>query len=293
VCPGGQTVLLLSATTNGSLYGLKPFRLDVVRGPIKFVDPLSSDNLVETITVFSDHEGKITAVVRGLASSGASIGVIRVVDVGSGASQEQAFTISGTPASTLTALPATFTFTGPNANTCGTGAGDFIVSGGVGPFTATVPGNNPGLSVSPQTVPAGTSPVRFTVSAQNISTCLTAAPVLVTDAFGSSVTVTVTTTKGPAAPVPPPMVVAPLAISLNCGQSGSVSVANGSGSYSVNSDSQAVIATTFGNTVTITRRSPDVPPIPPAPPYPTPMHVSVTDGSTVQTVVVTAPASCP
>ena len=288
VCPGGQTVLLMNATTNGSLHGLKPFRLEIVRGPIAFVDPLSSDNLVTKLNVSSDHEGKITAVVRGLASSGPSIGVIRVVDVGSGASQEQAFTISGTPASTLSALPATFSFVGPDNTRCGTGVGQFVVFGGTGPFTATTPGNNPGLSVSPATIAAG-QPVRFTVSAQDASTCLAAAPVLVQDAFGGSVTVTVTTTKG-AAPTPPPaMVVAPNTITLVCGTSGSVSVAAGSGSYSVTSDSPVVTATTSGNTVTITRIGVD----PAGGPFPIPMHVSVTDGSTIQVITVTAPATCP
>ena len=287
ICPGGETAIQLAATFNGSRHGLQKFRLEIVRGPMAFVDPLSSNNLVSKITVDSDHEGKITAVIRGLASSGASVGIIRVVDVATGATVEHVVDISGTPASTLTALPATFTFTGPNATTCGTGTGDFSVFGGSAPYTAIVPGNNPGLAVSPPT--STTTPGRFTISAQNTSTCLDAAPVLVTDAFGATVTVTVTTKKGAAATPPPAMVVAPNTITLNCGTSGSVSVASGSGNYSVNSDSPVVTATTFGNTVTITRIGVD----PPGGPFPTPMHVSVTDGITIEVVEVTAPATCP
>ena len=282
-CAGSDTAVQLAATTNGSLHGNETFRLEVVRGQFSFYTPDSSTGIIsQQVTVTSDHEGKITAVIRVPAGVPSQVAIVRVVHVGTGASQEQVFTIQGasTAPLTLVAIPATFTFTGAtNASSCGTGSGDFFVFDGVPPYTAV--SSNSGVQVTPSTT--STQPGRFTVSVGSSQACPTAAPVIVTDSLGNRVTVTVTAVPGAAAAPPTAVTVAPNTITLACGTSGSVSVVGGAGSYSASSSHPQVNATIAGNTLTISRNAgPD----PVAASYPATGTVSVTDGNTATTVTV-------
>jgi hypothetical protein len=92
-----------------------------------------------------------------------------------------------------------------------------------------------------------------------------------------------------APPTPPPLIVNPTTITLACGTSGSVTAVGGNGTFIVNSTHPRVTAVASGNTITITRLDGD----PPGSSFPTTGAVSVSDGTTISTVTLTVPASCP
>jgi len=286
-CAGGDTAVQLAAVFNGSLHGNETFRLEVVRGQFSFYTPNSSTGIISnTYTTTSDHEGRLTAIIRVPAGAPPQIAIVRVVHVASGTSTEQVFNIAGGNTTlTLTAIPSTFTFTGADNTTCGSGSGDFFVFDGVPPYSAV--SSNSGVGVTPTS--SSTQPGRFTVTVANGSVCANAAPVIVTDSLGNRVVVTVNAVRGAAAPpAPPPLAVAPSDITLACNTSGSVSVVGGSGVYSATSSHPRVNATVAGRTVSIARINGDGAII-----YPTTGTVSITDGASIVSVSVNVPANCP
>jgi hypothetical protein len=287
-CAGGDTAVSFNAAFNGSLHGNQPFRLDVVRGQFAFFDPISSTNTVNpSIVATSDHNGVVNAIIRVPAGVPSQLAVVRITDPGTGASTDLVFSIIGTNSTlTLTAIPSAITFTGALSTQCGTGSADVFIFDGAPPYSAL--SSNPNVTVS--AVTASTQPGRFTVTALNASVCLSTVPVIFLDSAGNRVTITVTTAAGSTV-VPPPAVlsVAPNAITLGCNVTGSVTVVGGTGAYSATTSSPAITAQPSGNTVSIHRVSPD----PAGGPFPTTEQVSITDGSTVQVVTVTVPATCP
>jgi len=286
-CAGGDTAVQLAAVFNGNLHGNETFRLEVVRGQFAFYTPNSSTGVISnSYTTTSDHEGKITAIIRVPTGVPPQIAIVRVVHVASGASTEHLFTIAGGNTTlVLTAIPATITFTGADSTSCGTGQSDFFVFDGVPPYSAV--SANSGIGVSPTS--SSTQPGRFTVTIANGSVCADAAPVIVTDALGNRVVVTVSSVHGSTTPPPAPtLAVAPNAITLACGTSGSVAVVGGTGVYNVTSSHPRVTATVSGQTVTITRAAGDGAAV-----FPTTGTISITDGASIVTVVATVPANCP
>jgi hypothetical protein len=289
VCAGGEIGVRLSATFAGNLAGNRQFRLEVLRGPFFWVHP-TTGIVGNSVTVTSDHQGVVTAIMRTAAGIPTQIAVLRVVDVATGVYTDHTFVIDGANANAvLTAIPQAFTFTGPDNVTCGTGVGDFLVFDGLPPYSAT--SSNPNVTV--EALDPNSNPGRFRIRAINPGICLSEATVVVVDSLGARTTVTVTTEAGanpPPAPPPPPLNVAPNAITLGCGQSGSVSIVGGSGtSRSASSPDPRISATATGNTLTITRVG-----------LPGPgtggnvtSQVNVSDGAAIATVTVTHPATCP
>ena len=285
-CSGTDAIVQLVATSNGNLYGDRAVRFCVVRGNFQFVisevpsnTPAVLANCVDTRT---DHLGVAIARIRIPADAVTQLATLRVSDIATGVYADQVFTIvQGSIVGTLTVLPNSFTFTGPRAGVCGTGSADFIVFDGDPPYTAVA--SNPNISVTPTT--NSSNPARFTVIASNPNVCVDTT-IVVTDRNNRRATVTVKTEEGSA--TLPPLVVSPTTVTLNdtCGFSTSVTAVGGVGPLSVNSSHPRVSAALSGNTVTITRLTPD--PVPPAGPafYPTTATVSVTDGATVQNVTV-------
>ncbi|HET7402086.1 MAG TPA: hypothetical protein VFJ62_09905, partial [Usitatibacter sp.] len=148
--------------------------------------------------------------------------------------------------------------------------------------------SDPNIRVSPTTTSA--NPGVFTITAFNNSVCITGAQVIVTDSQGGRATVTVNTAAGSTAPAtPPPLQVNPTSITLACGTSGSVTAVGGNGSFIVNSTHPRVTAVASGNTISITRLAAD----PPGSSFPTTGAVSISDGTTIQSVTLTVPAFCP
>ena len=235
-CAGGDTNVFFTAVFNGNLHGNAPFRLDVVRGQFAFFNPISSTNTVtSSLVVNSDHNGTVNAIIRVPAGVPSQLAVIRITDVGTGASTDVVFSIVGTSSTlTLTAIPSAVTFTGSLSTQCGTGSSDVFIFDGAPPYSAL--STDPNIAVAAVT-PNG-QPGRFTITAGNPSVCLNAIPVIFLDSLGNRTTVTVTTAAGSTV-VPPPsaLTVAPAAITLVCGATGSVSVVGGTGTYSATTSS--------------------------------------------------------
>jgi hypothetical protein len=285
---GCEVGVSFNATFSGNKFGDRPYRLEVVKGPFFFVDAVTGLT-GNSINLRSDHQGQIRAIMRTVSGSPTQLAVLRVVDVGTGVYTDTVFTIvGGSSTSALVAIPNSFTFTGPDTATCGTGDVDVFIFDGTPPYS--VASSNP--NVVAFAIDANSQPGRFRIRAVNSRVCLTNATVLFTDRFGARVTVTVNTTAGataPPAPPPAPVTVSPAAITLGCGQSGSVSVTGGKGPpYFASSVSPNVTATTAGNTLTINRLGPAGPGT-----GTQTTNVNVTDGTTVASVAVTSPLTCP
>jgi hypothetical protein len=282
-CSGGETVVLFDTVTNGLLYGNRPFRVEIVSGDCRLTDPIGSQNLVTSVNTASDHEGKVQVIMRCPSGIASQVGLIRLIDIGTGASTENAFVISGDSATQgMTALPAAFTFTGADSTQCGTGNADFFVFGGQPPYMAV--SSDPNISVS-ATSPS--QPGRFTVTAANPGVC-SDTTIVVTDSRLGRTTVSVKTALGAGTPPAPAMTVSPSSLTLGCGQSASVSAVGGSGKYNVSSSDPNISSAVAGSTVTITRNG-SLPVI-----LATPVNstVTVTDGTTTSTVTVTNPTTC-
>jgi len=283
-CAGGETAMSFDATTNGNILQDRVFRIERIRGPFQFVDPLNTNNQKDVINVVSDHEGKFTVVIRVAVGIPTQVGIIKVTDTNSGANVLHTFNINGTPATgALTVIPESVTLTGPNGTTCGFGTFDVVVFDGAAPYTAICPNQQ----IQVVNSPSNTQPGRFTFNVGASTQCLSGEQCVITDAFGARKTFTVTTVKGTSPPTTP-LTVSPSALTLACGQSGSVTVVGGNGNYAVNSSNSRVTATVSGNTVTITRLTGDV-----GGPFPTSATISVTDGTSIGNTVATVPASCP
>ena len=287
---GCDTIVEISATTNGNLRANQTIRFDAVLGNFQLVDP-NTGNASNSFTTATDHNGIATAIIRVPANAGSQVGVFRITDVATGVNTTNAFTILGNSnATSLTAIPSSFTFTGALTTECGTGTGDFFVFGGSPPYAAM--SSDPNVAVRP--LNANSQPGSFEISAGNPGICLTNATIVVTDSVGAHTTVTVTTSPGstaPPAPPPPALTASPTSVTLACGQSGSVTVIGGGGTYTASSTFADITTTVSGNTVTITR----VPgtPEPPGGPFPTSQVVRITDGSKIVNVTANVPATCP
>jgi hypothetical protein len=284
---GCDTIVEISATTNGNLQINHTLRFDVVLGNFQFVDA-NTGNASNSVTTTSDANGNATVIIRVPSNAPTQVGVFRITDVQSGVSTTNAFTIEGNSnATALTAIPSSFTFTGALNTECGTGTGDFFVFGGSPPYTALSSDPNVGVAAKSPNAQPGV----FEVSANNPGICLTNATVVVTDAVGAHTTVTVTTALGSAAPAaPPPLAAQPASVTLGCGQSNSVTVVGGTGSYSATSTQVDVQAHVSGHTVTITRLATD----PAGGPFPTSSSVNITDGASIVPISVTSSAAtCP
>ena len=289
VCLGGESVIEFDSVFNGNLYKNKQFRIERIRGPWQFVDPINTNNQVDAVTVTSDEEGKFTTVIRVATGLPAQVAILKITDVATGAYVFKTFTINTVPATgqgTLTLIPAAINLTGPNGTTCGFGTTDVLVFDGAPPYTAVCP--NPQIQVVNST--SSTDPGRFTFNVgQGVGgACLTNELCVITDSKGNRQTIAVTTVVGSQAP-PPALSVAPAAITLTCGSTGAVTVVGGSGTYSTNSTSQRVTASVSGNTVSISLNAVDLA----LGPKPTTVTVSVTDGATIAPITVTVPPTCP
>ena len=298
ICAGGDSILHLNATFNGNLYGNRQYRFDVVQGNFTLVNPDTGVS-GQSVGFTTDHVGNVTAIVRVPSGVNTQVGIIKVTDVATGTSTLESFTITGNTVGsngTLTTIPTSFTFTGPDTQTCGSGQGTFFVFDGNPPYTAL--STSPGITVN-YIDPYHTPGVFGVVVSPTGGSTGPSGSIVVTDANNNKAAITVTSAKGTTAPpaTPTPLQVQPNAITLGCAQSGSVSVIGGgtgstssssSVTYSVSSANPNVTATVTGGTVTITRAGPAG-----AGTGSTTSNVVVTDGSQFQQIAVTAPTTCP
>lgn len=288
-CPGGDTAVQMSATFNGSLYGNQQFRFQRITGEFQLKHPVTGV-VSDTITVNSDTTGTAIGIITVAQNVATQLAVIRTIHLPTGVYADRVFVIAGTPlpspATGITTLPTTLTFTGALSTQCGVGSADILVFDGRPPYTAVT--NSNVIRIEPTSLVSTTSPGRFTISVASTQVCIDA-QVVITDADGRRATVNVSTKAGSGSPpTPTPFSVSPGTMTLTCGANGAVSVVGGLGNYTANSNHPRILALIFGNTVSITRLNGDGAVV-----FPTTGTVSVTDGASVGTVVVTVPANCP
>jgi hypothetical protein len=287
ICTGGETSLAFDSTFNGVLFAGHQFRIEKVRGPFQFVDPLNTNNLVDAVTVTADHEGKFVTVVRVATGTPAEVALIKITDIPTGAYTFRTFTIdTATSTTTLTLIPSAISLTGADATVCGSGTSDVLVFDGVPPYSIICTDTR----VAAASLTSTTQPGRFTINVgqQVAGQCLDAVPCVILDANNTRAILSITTKVGAAATPPTPITVAPTTLTLTCGASGAVTVVGGTGTYSAASASTRITTAVSGNTVTITRLTGDGATV-----VPTPVTVTITDGASVGSVDVTSPPNCP
>lgn len=288
-CPGGDTAIQMAAAFNGSLYGNQQFQFQRISGSFQLKHPVTGV-VADTITVNSDTTGTAIGIITVPQNVPTQLAVVRTIHLPTGVYADRVFVISGTPLPTpaagLTLLPSTITFTGALSTQCGVGTADVLVFDGRPPYTAVSTSNI--VRIEPESRVVTTTPGRFTISVASTQVC-SDIPVVITDADGRRATLTVSTKPGTTTPpTPTPFSVSPGTMTLTCGANGAVSVVGGLGNYTANSNHPKVLALIFGNTVSITRTVGDGAVV-----FPTTATVSVTDGTSVGTVVVSVPGNCP
>jgi hypothetical protein len=295
-CAGADTILTFDTVTNGVLHGNRPFRIEMVRGQCLLKDPAISGTtrLGTSVTTASDHEGKVLVTLSCPQGIQAQLDVVRLVDVGTGASTEFVLSVTGGATVDMSVVPPSLSFTGSDSAHCGTGTSDLFVLDGQAPYTAV--STNSAVSItsvdsptSSSTAPAisRSNPGRFTIS---VNGCVDAS-VVVTDASGKHLTVSVKSQLGSADPPPSGISVTPNTLNLGCRQAGSVLVIGGTGTYSAASTDPNLSMVLSANTLTITRAGTGAAPPPGTPTVAS--SVNVTDGAGVSQVTVTNPATCP
>ena len=285
-CSGTDSVVNLVPVSNGALYGDREFELRKVRGDFQFVveNPAVTPQLVDIIRVRTDHEGKAIARLRVTNGAPTQIATYTVTDITTGATTTRTFIIVQQPVfDQISLLPNEITFTGGLSTECGRGTADVVVIGGTPPYTIS---GAPSLGISPSTVTS--SGGTFSITAGRTSPpCPADQTVLVTDSRGAVGTVTVSIEAGFGSP--PALSAAPTTIAnLVCGTSTTVTVVGPAG-LSAASQHPRVTATISGSTLTIRRLDGDGLTV-----YPNSGTVTVTDGSSILTITLTAvDPNCP
>ena len=279
-CSGTDSVVNLVPVSNGTLYGDRDFELRKVRGDFQWVNenPAVTPQLVDTIRARTDHEGKALIRLRVTNAAPTQIATYTITDIATGATTTHTFIIVQQAAFDLiTLVPDTVTFTGALATDCGLGSADVFVFGGTPPYTITAPA---GLAISPATV--ASSGGKFTVTApRGAAPCPADATVLVADTRGSIGSLTVVRDAGSG--TPPTLTASPSTIaSLTCGSAIPVTIVGPVG-LTATSQHPRISATISGTTLMIRRLTGD-----PTPPYPASGTVTVTDGTTIITITITA-----
>ena len=286
-CSGLDSLVRLSPVSQGTRYGSRVLQLDKVRGDFQFVqeDPNVAPQLVNQLRVTTDQTGLAFARLRVSVGAPTQIATYRVTDVRTGVTTDQTFLIvQQDPPTTINLIPNTFTFTGGLAGTCGTGSGQAIVLGGVGPYQVLT--SSPLIIAGPNPIAANGDRLSVTVPV-GVTTCPTGV-VTVIDSQGARGTITVTSQPGSG--TLPPIAVSPSTLTLTCtAPTASAAVIGGNGSLSAVSSHPRVQATISGTVLTVSRLVPDVPVVA----YPATATIAVTDGATIVNVTVSVPTSCP
>ncbi len=308
VCSGGDAVAKVTISQGGIPLAARGVRFQVVAGSYAFLEspPLSrfeTPGVPTSLITTTDETGTARATLRVTALAPNQTATVRVTDLGSGAYRDASFAIvqfnGNTPA--FFTLPSSITFTGPYEEVCASGSVasvDVSVYGGAPPYA--ISGGGGSFSVSPTTVATngGSFEIElFPVPAGARPACFEGASVGVTDSTGRTIAVTVNNKPGTGTAPAPAITLAPATLTLGCGASASLVITGGIDPFNASSNHPrvtAVIDTTIGTrTVTVTRRYTAVTDVDPAPPYPTTATITVTDGTTSRTAIVTVPASCP
>ncbi len=278
-CAGGTSLIRFAPSVNGNRFGLRTYQFDVVRGNFQFLN-VETGQTANSVTLTTDHEGKVLVAVRVTAGIGGEIDVFRVTDLATGTSTLQSFPVTAITPGELTLIPDSITFTGSNDERCGEGTAQIFVFDGVPPYTAA-------SSLTAFSAEASGN----TVTVRAFGTCAEGT-IVVTDTVGNRGTAEVVSELGTESV--PPVAVTPTTLDMNglndgCGFRSAAAVTGGSSPRAISSHPR-VTATVSGNVLSVTRiASGDGATI-----YPTEGTVTVTDGRTSVAVSLTnIEANCP
>ena len=278
VC-GGQTatVSVRVRNTAGAPLANRSVRFENVQGNYKFFTsgPGLPDTFANSITVTTDQDGFAVVRIKADVNAPTQSALIRVTELTSGNVLNTSFTIAqftdGT--GTLTAIPTTWTLSGPNSSSCAANIPvTYYIFGGTPPYR--IQSTLPNFAViSPPLVQTNGGGFTATVTGL-VCTNDTGAPITITDATGRTIPVTLvnkvgtgtTVTNFDAIQILPGNITSP---ALTCGQTlteqilgGNLRLSDGSvvtPSFVVSSTSPYITATISGRVITITRNTLTIP----------------------------------
>lgn len=288
LCSGNEALLTATISQAGQLLPARTARFDVVSGDVRFiVTPAGTapEQLALTTTALSDQNGLVRVRLRALAGATNQNALIQITDPDTGAFQRVVVPIrqaaTGPGGTTFFALPSSITFTGPFIGQCASGAAsDFVIFGGTPPYT--IVSSSPFIGVSPPVVTASGGSFRAQVAG---ATCLSNIPIAITDASGRTISVTVSNQQGTQTAPAPAITIQPSSLTLCPGQSATATIVGGTAPFSGSSNSPLYSQLITDRTIQVTRLA--------APPGPTSAQITVTDGTTFNTLSVTTPAPLP
>lgn len=281
-CSGQDTIVKLVPVSQGTLYGNRSLRFDKIRGDFHWVQepPGQTPQLVDSITLSTDHEGKAILRLRVNVDAPTQLATYRVTDIATGTSTDVVFIITqSNPVDAITLFPDTVAFTGGPSNQCGSGTATVFVFGGSPPYNIT---SSSPILVFPQVVQNSGDSFQVSMPA-NQPQCPPNPAVFVTDSRGQRVQLIVTTSQGATPTVPIAVSPNPI-VGLTCtANSQSAAIIGGLGPLSAISNQPLVQALISGNIVTVMRS-----PVGTlnASPSNTAAIITITDGSALYTLNV-------
>jgi hypothetical protein len=204
LCSGqdGTATVKVTSPSGAGLAG-RPVRFDVILGNFGLIAN-NATIPAQSVTVTSDQNGLAAVTIRIPVAAATQFGTLRATDVTDGSSVIAQFTIAQyiNGNTVLSVIPTgTTTFTGPDKQTCSSGAqANFYIFGGTPPYTVAT--NFPG-AVSLIGTPVFTSGGAFAIVTNG--TCFTGLTFAITDASGRTLLTppTADNVVGEAAPTVP------------------------------------------------------------------------------------------
>jgi hypothetical protein len=266
VCTGETaTAKVTVRAANTSVIPNRQVRFDVVFGSFQFVTDANGANPSNTLTLVTDQNGVVSALIKTADGVPSQAAAIRVTDLVTGNRVDTTFTIVQkiAGAEVLSVLPRPgYVGKAFFKGECGGTSGDFLVYGGRPPYTArsSLP-NAVRLSVGgvvsdPVIIPASGGSFRASTT---LSACVGyKASIVVTDSAGLTFEVTYEEQEGsnerPTPPDPTTLVISPKAVTLNCVSSPprtvTFSIAGGVGPFVLRTSRPAATSVS-GTTVTL------------------------------------------
>jgi hypothetical protein len=236
VCSGDTATATVQVTGPGGA-GIpnRQVKFDVITGAFGLQTSNPAQPLVSSVTVISDANGNARVVLQAAVNVPTQPAQIRATDLTTGNAVTASFTIvqQTDGSAILSVVPATATITGPDKNTCSSGARiDYFIYGGTPPYHVSSTFPDAVILVNSTVFVSGGSFEAITNGA-----CVNPLTFTIVDAIGRQVTATLVNTPGTATPVVPtgPVQITPPAIidAACTGKSFGFTITGGTAPFSV------------------------------------------------------------